>query len=67
MGQHGYCLKAICVSLATLAIVLWPLIMYVTVLTAITCIPFLGLFSAIVVYQVGKPIHPSVIICIYHY
>jgi hypothetical protein len=63
MGQHGSCVEAACVPFAGLAIVLWPLIVCVTVLTAIICSPFLGLFSAVVVYQVGNPTHPSARVC----
>jgi hypothetical protein len=51
MGQHGSCVEAACVPFAGLAVVLWPLIVCVTVLTAIICSPFLGLFSAVIVYQ----------------
>jgi hypothetical protein len=63
MGQHGSCVEAACVPFAGLAIVLWPLIVCVTVLTAIICSPFLGLFSAVVVYQVGNPTRPSARVC----
>lgn len=38
---------------AGLALVLWPLIVVASALTAFLCSPFFGLYSAVVVYQVG--------------
>jgi hypothetical protein len=62
VGQPSSCVA--CVPFAGLAIVLWPLVVCATVLSAIFCSPFLGLFGAVIVYQVGNhslPItpHPS--------
>lgn len=52
VGRHGPCLDAACVPFAGLAIVFWPLVVAVSVLCAIICSPFFGLFGAVVVYQV---------------
>ncbi len=64
VGQPSSCVA--CVPFAGLAIVLWPLVVCATVLSAIFCSPFLGLFGAVIVYQVGNhslPItpHPSLL------
>ena len=52
VGRHGPCLEAACVPFAGLALVLWPLVVGAAFLTAVFCSPFLGLFGAVVVYQV---------------
>jgi hypothetical protein len=52
VGRHGPCLEAACVPFAGLALVLWPLVVVAAFLTAVLCSPFLGLFGAVVVYQV---------------
>jgi hypothetical protein len=49
VGQPSSCVA--CVPFAGLAIVLWPLVVCATVLIAIFCSPFLGLFGAVIVYQ----------------
>lgn len=51
--RNGSCLEAACVPFAGLALVLWPLIVVASALTAFLCSPFFGLYSAVVVYQVG--------------
>jgi hypothetical protein len=53
LGQQGSCVDAACVPLAGLAILLWPLVVCATAFTAMICSPFFGLFSAVIVYQVG--------------
>ncbi len=53
LGQQGSCVDAACVPLAGLAILLWPLVVCATVFSAMICSPFFGLFSAVIVYQVG--------------
>lgn len=52
IGRHGACLEAACVPFAGLALVLWPVVTVVAVLLAIISSPILGLFGAVVVYQV---------------
>jgi hypothetical protein len=49
VGQPSSCVA--CGPFAGLAIVLWPLVVCATVLSAIFCSPFLGLFGAVIVYQ----------------
>jgi hypothetical protein len=44
-------LEAACVPFAGLAIAFWPFIVVMSALTALVCSPFLGLYSAVVVYQ----------------
>lgn len=52
VGRHGPCLEAACVPFAGLALVLWPVVVIATVASAIVSSPLLGLFGAVVVYQV---------------
>lgn len=52
VGRHGACLEAACVPFAGLALILWPAVVVVFVLMAIISSPILGLFGAVVVYQV---------------
>lgn len=52
IGRHGACLEAACVPFAGLALILWPVVTVVSVLIAIIASPILGLFGAVVVYQV---------------
>lgn len=52
IGRHGACLEAACVPFAGLALILWPVVTVVAVLFAILASPILGLFGAVVVYQV---------------
>jgi hypothetical protein len=49
--RHGPCLEAACVPFAGLAFILWPFVVVMSAITALLCSPFLGLFSAVVVYQ----------------
>lgn len=49
--RHGPCLEAACVPFAGLALVFWPFVVVASALTAFICSPFLGLYSAVVVYQ----------------
>jgi hypothetical protein len=56
VGQPSSCVA--CGPFAGLAIVLWPLVVCATVLSAIFCSPFLGLFGAVIVYQVGNHSSP---------
>jgi hypothetical protein len=53
VGRHGACLEAACVPFAGLALVLWPVVVVVSVLFAIVSSPILGLFGAVIVYQVS--------------
>lgn len=53
IGRHGACLEAACVPFAGLALLLWPAVVVVSVLLAIVSSPALGLFGAVVVYQVN--------------
>ena len=50
--RNGPCLEAACVPFAGLALLLWPLIVAFSALAAFLCSPLLGLFSAVVAYQV---------------
>lgn len=50
--RHGPCLEAACVPFAGLALVFWPFVVLSAAFTAFLCSPFLGLYSAVVVYQV---------------
>lgn len=52
VSRNGSCLEAACVPFAGLAIVFWPLIVVASAVSAILCSPLMGLYSAIVVYQV---------------
>ena len=52
LTRNGPCLEAACVPFAGLALLLWPFVVVMSALTALICSPFLGLFSAVVVYQV---------------
>lgn len=50
--RHGPCLEAACVPFAGLALIFWPFVVVMSAFTAFLCSPLIGLFSAIVVYQV---------------
>lgn len=54
VGHQDACIEAACVPFAGLALVLWPLVVVVSVLAAIVSSPLLGLFGAVIVYQVSK-------------
>ena len=51
--RHGPCMEAACVPFAGLALVFWPFVVVAAAFTALICSPALGLYSAVVVYQVG--------------
>jgi hypothetical protein len=51
-GRQGPFLEAVCVPFAGLAIVLWPLVVVASILASILASPFLGLYGAVIVYQV---------------
>lgn len=50
--RHGPCMEVACVPFAGLALVFWPFVVVASALTAFICSPILGLYSAVVVYQV---------------
>lgn len=54
LGRHGACLEAACVPFAGLALLLWPAVVVASVLLAIVSSPLLGLFGAVIVYQVRE-------------
>lgn len=55
-GRQGPFLEAVCVPLAGLAIVMWPLVVVASVLASTLASVFLGLYGAVVVYQVRRRI-----------
>lgn len=59
ISREGPFLETVCVPIAGLAILLWPLIVVGSVLLAIVSSIFIGLYSSVVVYQV--------ITCSYHF
>lgn len=59
--RHGPCLEAACVPFAGLALVFWPFVVVASALTAFICGPFLGLYSAVVVYQVSFFLLPTLL------
>jgi len=50
--SHGRCLEAACVPFAGLALAFWPFVVVASALTAFTCSPLVGLYAAVIVYQV---------------
>lgn len=53
--RHGSCLDAACVPFAGLALAFWPFVVVASALTAFTCSPLVGLYAAVIVYQVRLP------------
>lgn len=51
MGREGPFLETVCVPVAGLAMLLWPLAVVVAVVSAIFSSIFIGLYGAVVVYQ----------------
>ena len=52
VGREGPFLETVCVPVAGLAVLLWPLVVVVTVVCGIFSSVFIGLYGAVVVYQV---------------
>lgn len=51
VGREGPFLETVCVPVAGLAIVLWPLVVVVAVISAFLSSFFIGLYGAVIVYQ----------------
>jgi hypothetical protein len=52
IGREGPFLETVCVPVAGLAVLLWPLVVVVAVVCAILSSVFIGLYGAVVVYEV---------------
>jgi hypothetical protein len=52
VGREGPFLETFCVPVAGLAVLMWPLVVVVAVLCGILSSVFIGLYGAVVVYQV---------------
>ena len=52
VGREGPFLETVCVPVAGLAVLMWPLIVAVAVVCAIFSSVFIGLYGAVVVYEV---------------
>ncbi|MCO5562379.1 hypothetical protein L7F22_016006 [Adiantum nelumboides] len=52
IGREGPFLETVCVPVAGLAVLLWPLVVVIAVLCAVLSSTFIGLYGAVVVYQV---------------
>lgn len=51
IGREGPFLETVCVPVAGLAVLLWPLVVVITLLSAALSSIFIGLYAAVVVYQ----------------
>lgn len=51
IGREGLFLETVCVPLAGLAILLWPLAVTGAVIAAIICSFFLGIYGSVIVYK----------------
>ena len=52
VGREGPFLETVCVPVAGLAVLLWPLVVVVAVVCGMFSSVFIGLYGAVVVYQV---------------
>jgi hypothetical protein len=52
IGREGPFLETVCVPVAGLAVLLWPLVVVVAVVCAVLSSVFIGLYGAVVVYEV---------------
>ena len=52
IGREGPFLETVCVPVAGLAVLMWPLIVVVAVVCAVFSSVFIGLYGAVVVYEV---------------